>query len=85
MILIAVSTITIWPGERVDFVLKANQRVDNYWIRFKGFGLCEPTNTTSGIYQVAILRYSGAPATDPASPIGYDVSPETHLTKVNLW
>ena len=64
----------IWNGERVDVIINANQIIDNYWIRYRGFGTCAKRGTTRpGVYQVAILRYEGAKLIDPESPIGYDI------------
>ncbi|CAD1479323.1 unnamed protein product, partial [Heterotrigona itama] len=45
-------------GERVDFILTANQDVDSYWIQVLGLGEC---NQTQRIQQFAILQYEGGP------------------------
>ena len=63
----------MWPGERVDFVIAADQKVNNYWIRYRGYDKCQPTGLKPGIYQVAVLRYNGANEEDPDEPIGYDI------------
>ncbi|XP_058802815.1 uncharacterized protein LOC131670857 [Phymastichus coffea] len=66
---VEVDAITTWSGERVDFILNANQRPDNYWIRVSGYGVCSNTSA----HQVAILRYYGAPFEDPMGVVGYDL------------
>ena len=44
-------------GERFDFVVEANnEKIDNYWIRFKGLLDCKFKEA----YQTAILHYDGA-------------------------
>jgi iron transport multicopper oxidase len=61
---LVVDSIQIFAGQRYSFVLEANQTVDNYWIR------AQPNtgNTTfDGGLNSAILRYSGAPVTDPTT------------------
>ena len=80
-----VDVITIWPGERVDFIVNADQPVGNYWIRYKGRGQCDPSNTTAGIFQVAILRYLGAPIMDPISPTGYNIPQMNRNTRVIIF
>lgn len=57
-------------------MLNANQKVDNYWIRYRGFGTCNTRNLTTRVHQVSILRYESAELTDPKAPVGYDI-PET--------
>ncbi|XP_076302099.1 uncharacterized protein LOC143220313 [Lasioglossum baleicum] len=55
-------------GERVDFIITANQKVDSYWIQVRGLGECE----AKGVQQLAILRYENGPA-KPSSPLpGYN-------------
>lgn len=62
----AVDTLIINAGERYDFVLTTDQSVDNYWMRFRGLGNCD---STSG---EAILRYNGAPESDPSGTVTHD-------------
>ncbi|XP_031785568.1 laccase [Nasonia vitripennis] len=50
---VEVDSIHIMPGERYDFVLSADQPVDNYWIRLKGDIMCSLLETP----QLASLRY----------------------------
>ncbi|TFK17800.1 laccase 13 [Coprinopsis marcescibilis] len=59
-----VDNIQIFVGQRYSVVLNANRPVGNYWIR------AEPNIGTTGFaggVNSAILRYRGAPATDPVS------------------
>ncbi|XP_060079004.1 uncharacterized protein LOC132558449 [Ylistrum balloti] len=47
------------PGERFDFIVTANQSIDNYWIR---------AVTLDNAHKAeAILRYNNAPLTDPVT------------------
>ena len=53
-------------GERLDFVIKANQTLGNYWIKVQGLWDCEPSNA----HGYAILYYNGyqgneRPVSDP--------------------
>ncbi|XP_033112326.1 laccase-2-like [Anneissia japonica] len=56
----------IYAGERYDFVLYAKQSINNYWIRVNGVEGC------SKLYELAILRYEGAPDGNPSGLDGYD-------------
>ncbi|KAJ7688671.1 laccase 5 [Mycena rosella] len=59
---VVVDSIQILAGQRYSFVLNANKKIDNYWIRsVPNFG---DTSFTGGVNS-AILRYSGAAASDP--------------------
>ncbi|XP_017843672.2 uncharacterized protein LOC108600530 isoform X2 [Drosophila busckii] len=64
-----VGSIVTYSGERFDFVLNANQHVDNYWVRLKGLMDCSERFTSA--FQVAILRYEGATDEEPISELGY--------------
>ena len=46
-------------GERLDFLLRATEEVDNYWMRFE---------TANGRIWRAILRYEGADDVEPPEP-----------------
>lgn len=59
-----------YAGERFDFIIEANQTVDNYWMRFRGLMDCDERFLSA--HQVAILRYEGAPEEAPASEVGYE-------------
>ncbi|KAJ8683448.1 hypothetical protein QAD02_019240 [Eretmocerus hayati] len=78
---VVVDAIDIWPGERVDFVIDANQNPDTYWVRLRGFGLCARGPTT-GAFQVARLWYKSTTLHDPSSPIGYNITGATNQTRV---
>lgn len=61
------------PGERVDFVLNANQNASkNYWIKVKGHGVCGEND--SKIYQTAILKYNILKHDLPEQAINYENS-----------
>ncbi|KAF7364246.1 Laccase I [Mycena sanguinolenta] len=63
---LTVDSIQIFAGQRYSFVLTANQKVDNYWIKAApqlpgaNQGFVNATNS-------AILRYAGAPVADPTT------------------
>ncbi|KAI0303035.1 laccase [Russula brevipes] len=59
-----VDQIQIFAGQRYSFVLKANQPIDNYWIRALPNRRGDTTN--HGINS-AILRYAGANIADPTT------------------
>ncbi|XP_046744637.1 laccase-2-like [Diprion similis] len=52
---ISVDTIVSSSGERVDFILDANQAVGTYWIQVRAIGECIRFSPS----QVAILKYTG--------------------------
>ncbi|KAG5641679.1 hypothetical protein DXG03_004443 [Asterophora parasitica] len=60
--------IQIFAGQRYSFVIFANQKVDNYWIRaLPNIGRGDlPANFNRGINS-AILRYKGAKEVEPTS------------------
>lgn len=64
----AVDSIVIDAGERYDFVLNADQDVDSYWIRMHGLMDCGPKQ----VFQSAILRYQGAPETEPEEILTFE-------------
>ncbi|XP_030377482.1 iron multicopper oxidase fer1 [Scaptodrosophila lebanonensis] len=66
---VEVGSIVTYAGERFDFVLNANQVVGNYWVRLKGLMDCSELFTSA--FQVAILRYEGAPAEEPTAELSY--------------
>ena len=67
---LVVNNITIFAAQRYSFILNANQKVGNYWIRAEppAGGNGGPQGYEGGINS-AILRYSGAPAQDPTTTI----------------
>ncbi|KAH8334541.1 hypothetical protein KR059_011251, partial [Drosophila kikkawai] len=64
-----VGSIVTYSGERFDFVLNANMEVGNYWVRLKGLMDCSEVFTSA--FQVAILRYEGAPDEEPTAALSY--------------
>lgn len=62
-----INVITTATGERVDFILNANQTLGYYWIHIRGLGECEER----GIYQLAILAYEGSSKSTLSSYPGY--------------
>jgi hypothetical protein len=63
-----VGSLYIIPGERIDFVINANQNIDNYWIRVKGAADCSETS----IFQTAILKYEKSPPGLPKTEVNYE-------------
>ncbi|KAI0673731.1 laccase [Trametes maxima] len=75
---LTVDSIQIFAAQRYSFVLNANQPVDNYWIRANpNFG----TTGFAGGVNSAILRYKGAPASEPTTTQSTSVRP---LVETNL-
>ncbi|KAJ7265428.1 laccase [Mycena haematopus] len=73
-----VDSIQIYAGQRYSFVLKANQKIDNYWIR------SVPNENDPGFdggINSAILRYVHAPNRDPTTTNKTSTKPllETNL------
>ncbi|KAF7364191.1 Laccase I [Mycena sanguinolenta] len=61
---LTVDSIQIFAGQRYSFVLTANQKVDNYWVR----AVPEIAGSNQGFVNgTAILRYAGARAADPTT------------------
>ncbi|CAL1710148.1 unnamed protein product [Somion occarium] len=76
---LGVDSIQIFAGQRYSFVLHANQSESNYWIRARpNIGA---NTTTLGGMNSAILRYVGAPKTEPTTVETPSVNPllETNL------
>ncbi|KZT19046.1 multicopper oxidase [Neolentinus lepideus HHB14362 ss-1] len=77
---LTVDSIQILAGQRYSFILEADQQVQNYWIRSlpnSGDG----TNYDSDGVNAAILRYIGAPSTEPTTTLTQSIIPlqETNL------
>ena len=73
-----VDSLQIFPGQRYSVVLNADQPVGNYWIR----ALPSITNASfEGGINSAVLRYQGAPVTDPTTNTSSNFMPldETNL------
>uniref|UniRef100_A0A7G3ARV2 Putative multicopper oxidase n=1 Tax=Lutzomyia longipalpis TaxID=7200 RepID=A0A7G3ARV2_LUTLO len=79
---IEIDSLVSYAGERFDFVVHANQKPGNYWIRVKGLMDCDQRFTSA--HQVAILRYAGAPEEEPKDCPTYDyVRPGRQLNALN--
>ncbi|KAJ6590849.1 laccase 2 [Mycena sp. CBHHK59/15] len=63
---LVVDNIQIYAGQRYSFILSATQPVGNYWIRANPQLAGSNTGFANGINS-AILRYVGAPTSDPTS------------------
>jgi iron transport multicopper oxidase len=61
-----VDSLHILAGQRYSFILHANQKVDNYWIRALPFPGRVSFNFEGGVHS-AVLRYKGAPEVDPTT------------------
>lgn len=59
---LVVNAIQIFVAQRYSFILTADQPVNNYWIR-----ALPPNDTFTGGINSAILRYQGAPDTEPTT------------------
>jgi len=67
-------------GERYDFVINTNNRVDSYWIQLRALKPCE--NRT--IQQLAILQYDGASDVPTTSrPLFADPLPEGIVSNIS--
>ncbi|XP_063393914.1 uncharacterized protein LOC134679036 [Cydia fagiglandana] len=60
---ITATSLVTYAGERYDFILEANNEIDNYWIRFRGLMDCDEVFTKAK--QVAVLHYEGAMESEP--------------------
>ena len=75
---LTVDSIQIFSSQRYSFILTANQPVNNYWVS------AQPSagnNTFIGGINSAILRYEGAPITEPTTPRSISTYP---LVETNL-
>ncbi|KAF9067751.1 laccase [Rhodocollybia butyracea] len=67
---VTVNQIQIYAAQRYSFVLNANQPVGNYWIRSvpnTPLAGTPPNDSFANGINSAILRYNGAPNTDPTT------------------
>lgn len=67
---VLVDTFIINAGERYDFVLEANQKPDNYWIRYRGMGDCNKNGIK--ISEVGILHYNNTEENEPKGSTSYE-------------
>ncbi|KAH9048020.1 laccase 3 [Lactarius deliciosus] len=63
---LVVDSLQIFAGQRYSVVLNANQPIDNYWIR--AVPNVGASQDFTGLTNLAILRYLGAPPVDPSDP-----------------
>ncbi|KAJ7936277.1 laccase [Mycena leptocephala] len=75
---LTVDSIQIYAGQRYSFVLNANATISNYWIR--SIANAGTAGFDNGINS-AILRYVGAPISDPTTTVTTSVNP---LVETNL-
>lgn len=80
---VEVSSFVTYAGERFDIIVNANKAVANYWVRVRGLMDCDERFTSA--YQVAILRYRGAPLQNPrpAPQYNYTIGPGIQLNALN--
>lgn len=67
---IQVDSLVTYAGERFDFVVTANQPIENYWVRIKGLMDCDERFTKA--HQAAIFRYDGASKVSPSAQLSYE-------------
>lgn len=67
-----VTFLVTYAGERWDFIVNANQKVDNYFIRARGLMDCDERFTSS--FQMAVLHYQGAKNEDPIGIPSYNLT-----------
>ncbi|KAF7995608.1 hypothetical protein HCN44_006715 [Aphidius gifuensis] len=69
---VEVDSFMLNAGERYDFVLNANKKPKNYWIRYRGLGDCLKKNIKAS--EVAVLHYNEVENNEPSEAIGYENS-----------
>lgn len=67
---VEVDSLVSYAGERFDFIVNANQSIENYWIRIKGLMDCDERFLKA--HQGAIFRYNGAESAIPQEKLTYD-------------
>ncbi|XP_066925497.1 uncharacterized protein [Clytia hemisphaerica] len=78
-----VESFIINPGERFDFIITADQDIENYWIQAAGFMEWDhPTAADNTKYVRAILRYNGAEEEDPDIEISKHINCTTQTGDV---
>ncbi|KAF7325235.1 Laccase I [Mycena kentingensis (nom. inval.)] len=76
-----VDSLRILVGQRYSFILNANQKVDNYWMRaIPSYANTATVNGTNS----AILRYVGAPNKEPTSAFDVVASTKKPLVETAL-
>lgn len=69
-----------YAGERFDFIIYANETIDNYWIRFQGLMDCDQRFTST--FQTAILHYDGAPDAEPIEEVQYETAHKDGMVRI---
>jgi len=70
----------MYVGERVDFILHANQTPGYYWLHVRGLGECEEKY----IYQLAILAYEGSSESSLSPNPGYFTNSVGKIVSITL-
>ena len=73
--------VTLFNGERYDVVVEANQSIANYWFKAIPIGECNVGNNNAN--GIAILRYNGAPTSNPSQVTDKFIPTLTNLVSVN--
>ncbi|KAJ7513132.1 laccase, partial [Mycena galericulata] len=75
-----VDVVSLWPGQRISVIVRADQKIDNYWIRTVPFIAGVSASNQSDV-NVAILHYKYAELeVEPASKqIGFELLREQDL------
>lgn len=67
-----VTFLVTYAGERWDFVVNANKKIGNYFIRLRGLMDCDERFTSS--FQMGVLHYQGASDEDPEGKPSYNIT-----------
>ncbi|KAF7320625.1 Laccase 1 [Mycena chlorophos] len=84
---LTVDSIQIFAAQRYSFILKADQKIDNYWIRtVASDGNPVGAQGFANGINSAILRYVGAPIVEPTTPLVESTNPliETNLHPLDV-
>ncbi|OXA57027.1 L-ascorbate oxidase [Folsomia candida] len=76
--------IVVYAGERWDIVIRADQPIGTYWIKFQGLMDCDDRFTSA--YQLAVLNYNPVPiGTVPSHNIRnwHEAAPEKYGLQLN--
>lgn len=82
-IFFSATSLVTYAGERFDFILEANQEIDNYWIRFRGLMDCDERFTKAR--QVAVLHYDGAMEKEPEGDPTWEESHQEGLVSTSVY
>ncbi|XP_011642479.1 laccase-1-like [Pogonomyrmex barbatus] len=75
---ISVDAITMASGERVDFIIHANQTPGFYWLHVRGLGECAEKQ----IYQLGILAYQNTSKSSLSSNPGYSFRTSSNVVSI---